>query len=41
MNMLEKLCEALPEFIPALIAIVVVVVGLCVANWFLLHRNRP
>ena len=37
--MFEKLYLELPEFIPALIAITVVVVVLCIANWFLLHRR--
>jgi small-conductance mechanosensitive channel len=37
--MLEKVYSALPDFIPALITITVVVVGLCIANWFLLRRR--
>lgn len=37
--MLEKLYLALPDFIPALIAITIVVIGLFIANWFLLRRR--
>jgi len=40
MEFLEQLCTALPNLLPALFAIAVVLVFLLGANWLLLRRNR-
>jgi len=39
-GILENLYSALPSFIPVLLAVAAAVVGLWVANWLLLHRER-
>ncbi|MBL7154820.1 MAG: mechanosensitive ion channel [Phycisphaerae bacterium] len=37
---LEDLYAKLPDLIPALIAVAIVIAGLWIANWLLLHRKR-
>ena len=39
-NILQDLYAKLPDLIPALIAVAVVIAGLWIANWLLLHRKR-